>query len=38
MYVAQMEPELLNSLGCWGRFMSDFQVVRQMVRQKNETV
>ena len=38
MYVAQMKQKLLISIGCWGKLMSDFKVVREMVRQTNETV
>ena len=32
------ETKLLISIGCWGKLMSDFQVVRQVSRQKKETV
>ena len=38
MYVAQMKQNLLISTGCWGKLMSDFKVVREMVSQTNETV
>ena len=38
MYVAQMKPKLLISIGRCGKLMLDFQVVRQVVRQANETV
>ena len=38
MYVAQMKPELLISIGRWGKLKSDFQVARQVERQKNETI
>ena len=37
MYVAQMKPKLLISIGRCGKLMLDFQVVRQVVRQANET-
>ena len=38
MYVAQMKPKLLITIGRWAKLISDFQVVRQVVRQTNETV
>ena len=38
MYVAQMKPKLLISIGRCGKLMLDFQVVRQVVRQANETI
>ena len=38
MYVAQMKPKLLISIGCRGKLMLDFQVARQVVRQTNEAV
>ena len=38
MYVAQMKPKILISIGRWGKLMSDFSVVRQVVRQTNKTV
>ena len=38
MYVAQIKPKRQISIGRWGKPMSDFQVVRQVVRQTNETV
>ena len=37
MYVAQMKAKLLISIGRWGKLMLDLQVVRQVVRQINET-
>ena len=36
--VAQMKPKLLISIGRWEKLMSDFQVVRQVVHQTNETI
>ena len=38
MYVAQMKPKLLITIGRWAKLISDFQVVRQVVRHANETV
>ena len=38
MYVSQMKPKPLIKIGRWGKLMSDFQVVRQVVRQTNETI
>ena len=38
MYVAQMKPNLLISIGRWRKLMSDFWVVRQVIRQTNKTV
>ena len=38
MYVAQMKPKLLISIGRWGKLMSDFQFFRQVVRNANKAV
>ena len=38
MYVAQMKTKLLISIGRWGKLMSDFYIVRHVVRQTNGTV
>ena len=38
MYVTQMKPKLLISIGRWGKLMSEFLVVRQVVRYTNENV
>ena len=38
MHVAQMKQKLLISIDCWGKLIPDFKVVREVVRQTNETI